>query len=141
MRRNRVEILLHFVWTTIERAPLVTDNIERDLYRCIHSVCDKLRCQVIALGGMPDHVHLAIALPTTITASKVMHDVKGISSAFARDHLVEPGEVFGWRDGYGVFSFSRSDRAAVIEYIRNQKTRHASGRLWPNAEDPDVIDN
>lgn len=140
MRRNRVEVLLHFVWTTIERAPLISEEMERSLYRCIHAKCADLKCEVLAVGGMPDHVHLAIALPTTLEIWKVMHGVKGVSSAFVRDQLMKPGEVFGWRDGYGVFSFSRSHKRAVIEYIRNQKTHHASGDLWPHAEEPDEVD-
>jgi len=86
------------------------------------------------VGGMPDHVHLAVSVPMTLELWKIMHQVKGVSSQFVRDQLLPPGEVFGWRDNYGVSSISSSHKKAVIEYIRNQKQHHADGTLWPNAE-------
>jgi len=135
---HHAEVFLHFVWTTHGREPILTSEIERRLFRYITGICTKLNCHVLALNGMPDHVHLAITFPTTVTIEHVIRTIKGSSSTFARETLV-PGKFFGWRDGYGVFSFGRQDVDAVIAYIRNQKTHHSEGSLWPELErlDPD----
>jgi len=130
---SRVEVYIHYVWGTIHREPLVTPEFERLLYRCIQAQCDKLECPVIAIGGMPDHIHLAVRLNVKLPIWKVMHVVKGTSSAFMRDKLIKPGDMFGWQDGYGSFSFGGSD-TGVVEYIRNQKRHHADGTLWPEVE-------
>ena len=136
MRRSKAEIYLHFVWGTLRRLPLVSENIERDIYRCVGDQATKLQCVVLAIGGMPDHVHLLARVPAKISASELAKQVKGVSSAFGRDRL--GGEsLFGWQDGYGVFSVSRSHVKRIIAYIENQKRHHADGTLWPEWEETD----
>jgi len=122
------EVFLHFVWTTHGRQPLITPAIERPLFRYMTGICSNLKCQVLALNGMPDHVHLAVTFPSTVAIEVFVQTVKGGSSTFAREKLV-PGEFFGWRDGYYVSSFGRGDSGAVTAYIRNQKQHHADGTL------------
>lgn len=139
MRHNRVEVALHLVWTTFERRPLVTADIERAVYRCIEHEARKLKCEVLAINGMPDHVHLAVLFPTTTTIAHLVKQAKGVSSAFARDQL-GPDTFFRWHEGYGVFAFSRSHRQRVIAYIENQKRHHASDKLWPDWEEPNATD-
>ena len=82
---------------------------------------------------MPDHIHLVVQMPAKCSPAQLMQRVKGRSSAWARQHLVS-GAFFGWQDGYGVFSFSRSHRQRVIAYVTNQKRHHAAGKLWPEWE-------
>lgn len=129
-RRYRTEICLHFVWATHLRLPLVTPDIEQGVYACILNQVKELGCTALAIGGIPDHLHLAVTMAPTIAPSAFMQRVKGVSSAFVRDQLVTPGDTFAWQHGYGAFSFSRSHRERVIEYITNQKRHHAEGNLW-----------
>jgi len=137
MGGHKAEVYLHFVWKTLHRHPIVTPDIERQLYRYITGICGRFNCDVLAIGGMPDHIHLAVTLPTTVAIMDVIEDVKGGSSYFAREKL-KPGEFFGWQEGYGVFSFSRSQYKAVTQYIRNQKDHHRTGDLWPEVEPDDA---
>ena len=132
-RQSKAEIYLHFVWATWERMPLIEPDIEESLYSCIVSEAVKLKCTLLAIGGMPDHVHLLLKIPTTVCAAQVAQRVKGVSSSFGRDQLMKGG-FFGWQDGYGVFSVSRSDNRKVIDYIDNQKEHHQKGSLWPTLE-------
>ena len=129
-RKSNVEVYLHFVWATKRRLPLIVPELERRLHGCISGEAKRLDCEVLAVGGMPDHVHLAVAMPTVLSPAKLMQQVKGVSSRFASERLLPSGEVFVWQEGYGVFSFSRSHRDRVIAYIRNQKQHHASGDMW-----------
>ena len=135
MGQSHVEIYLHFVWATRHRAPLVTGAVAKQIYACILEQSRTLRCENLAIGGMPDHLHLAVRLPATVAAAKLMHQVKGVSSAFARD-VALGGETFGWQDGYGVFSFSRSHRSKVVAYIQNQHRHHAEQTTWAEWESP-----
>jgi putative transposase len=134
MQRSKVEIYLHFAWATWRREAFITPAMERNLYRCMEMEARRLGCQVLAVGGTADHVHLVVKIPATIGAAKIMQQVKGVSSCFARDHC-RPDHIFGWQDNYGVLSVSPCDRKQVIRYVENQKHHHASGDLWPEAEE------
>jgi putative transposase len=130
MPNSNSEIYLHFVWTTYRRHELITAEVERPLYACILTECRSMGCEALAIGGMPDHVHLAVRMATRVSPASLMQWVKGVSSTATREHVVQPGDLFGWQDGYGVFSFSRSHLPKVISYIRNQKHHHGGGKLW-----------
>lgn len=125
MARSYNRIYLHFVWATVYRKPLVTPERERAIYRCIQNEAQKLGATVIALGGMPDHVHLAVHMPTSLSPSKLMQQVKGVSSQLGQS-LLGPEEAFRWQHGYGVFSMSQPHLRNAIAYIRRQKEHHAS---------------
>jgi len=135
-RRSRSEIYLHFVWATYRRMPLVTDEIERAVYACIVESARKEGCEILAVGGMPDHVHVAAKVPPRVAPAMLVKQMKGISSTLVRKQLL-PGETFGWQDGYGAFSFSRSHRERVVAYIRNQKRHHAEAAIWAEWESLD----
>jgi putative transposase len=135
-RHNKAEIYLHFVWATRLREPWITPEIERAVHRCIDGEAQRLGCSVLALNGMPDHVHLLVMVATRLSAAELMKQVKGVSSRFVNDAL--PGqEGFRWQEGYGVFSVSRSHVQRVVGYIQNQKQHHESGTLWPEWEQTD----
>ncbi len=133
-RRNKLRVYIQFVWTTEDRLPLVTPDIERDVYRYITVVCQKCGCEMLALGGLPDHVHLYVTLPSTVDYSVLMRNVKGGSSRLINQTL-KPDQFFGWNKNYGAFSTRKSDIPIVVEYIENQKQRHAEGKLWPALEE------
>jgi putative transposase len=138
VRKNKLCVYVHFVWATWDRFPWITDEIERDLYRYISRVCEDDGCEVLAIGGTADHVHLLVSLPNTLTMADFMQHVKGGSSRFISQNL-RPGETFQRQGSYGAFSVSPSDKEKVIRYIRHQKQHHADGTLWPEAETSEQI--
>src|SRR2546430_2481461 len=115
MRQNKLRLYIHFVWATWDRVPFITPAIERDMYRYIQSVCQKLNCDVLALNGLPDHVHLMVQFPATLTIADLMEAVKGSSSRFANENL-KLEEHFKWQGHYGAFTVSRHEKTRVIEY-------------------------
>ena len=119
---------MHVVWATRERYPYLTPEVERAVYRCIHQETDELRCSILAIGGMPDHVHLLVKLPPTVSIAKLVKTIKGCTSNLMG------GELY-WQAGYGVFSISRSHVDRVVKYIKNQKQHHADGSFWPEWEE------
>ncbi len=118
MLKNKWCVAAHFVWATWDRQPLIPGDIQRDLYRCMETVCRDDRCEVLAIGGMAD----------------LMKHVKGGSSRFVTKKL-KPGTEFAWQGSYGAFSVSRSHLRDVIGSIETQEQHHALGPLWPHAEE------
>ena len=126
MSRSSTEINLHFVWATKMREPVLTPQWEPIIYRCIQQECQWTGCTVLALGGMPDHVHLLATVPGHLAASKLMQQVKGVSARFANGEL--PLTAFlKWQEGYHVVSVSRADVPHVKHYIEHQKQHHTNG--------------
>src|SRR5438105_7646781 len=105
MRKNKIRVYVHFVWATWDRLPIIRPEFERELYRYISTVCRDDKCDVLALNGMEDHVHLLVSLAPTISMAGLMKDVKGGSSRFVSEELA-PGEWFQWQGHYGAFSVS-----------------------------------
>jgi len=128
MRGAYNQLYLHFVWGTWHREALITPELQPHLYASIahHSV--ELGADVIAIGGMPDHVHLLVRFPTTISASEFMRRVKGGSSHLVTQVMCWP-EPFKWQGGYGVFSVSKRNLPAAKAYVLNQERHHADGAV------------
>lgn len=95
-----------------------------------------LKAEVLAIDGMPDHVHVLLLFPTTVSIASLVKQMKGAFSSLARN--LWPESFFQWSEGYGVFSVSRAHLDRVATYIRNQKSHHASGKLWMILENPDA---
>ena len=138
MSESKAEYYLHFVWTTKQRHPLLTLDVEAGAYRCMQAEAQRLRCVVLALGGMPDRVHLAVKAPTALSPAMVMKQIKGVSSKFIGDEFAHREshalDWFRWQEGYGVFTFSASQKPRIIRYIQDQKQRHSEGSLWSACE-------
>jgi len=91
-------------------------------------------CDILAIGGMEDHVHLLVKLSLTRSCSDLMKHVKGGSSRFVSKELKQ-GEWFQWQGSCGAFSVSRRHVPKVISYIQNQEQHHRQGTVWQEAEE------
>ena len=128
------EVFYHFVWATRRREWFITDVAERELHRFIHGKCDARRVHVYALNGMPDHVHLVIGLPATLSVSDFAEAVKG-TSAYYINHLPNQPSCLYWQPDYGLLTFAQNDLIRVVTYVENQKQPHATGgHLSPKME-------
>ena len=122
------KLYYHFVWGTKNRLPLIDATFEPDLYRVVAAKVKEMGGFVHAIGGMVDHVHLAVSAPPKIAPAKFIGDVKGNSSHFV-NHVIKPDFEFYWQNEYGVFSFSERSLSTVVRYIHNQKQDHMEGTL------------
>ncbi len=134
MRRNKLALYLHLVWATWDREPLITPEIERRVYRCIAHEALQMGCKVLAINGMPDHVHLVVKIPSTITVANLMKQVKGVSSHFVNE-VLQPETHFKWQGYYGAFTVSRWDVDKIVAYVRRQKEHHRASELYPEWEE------
>ena len=143
MKRNRKEIgivpqslcnvYIHFVWATKERHSLISPQIEPQLYEIIAAEVHASGCRLLAIGGMPDHVHLFCKMVTAISIAELMNKVKGVSSRVANQNLFDD-KSFAWQNGFGAFSVGEPDVRSTINYIHNQKKHHRENSLFSDWE-------
>ncbi|QSJ17851.1 IS200/IS605 family transposase [Nostoc sp. UHCC 0702] len=124
MRSNFTQLYLHYVWGTWDRLPLITPDIQKLVYAAIIQECQQLKCTVISIGGVEDHVHLLTSFPPTLSISDLIKQIKGSSSHFIT-HEVKPSEFFKWQGSYGAFTVSHDAIDNVAHYIRNQAIHHS----------------
>ncbi|WP_309697595.1 IS200/IS605 family transposase [Armatimonas sp.] len=133
-QRNHTELVLHLVWATWKRMPLIADeDLERCLWRTIQAEAEAKGCSVLAIGGMPDHIHLVLVHPPTLSVSKLLNQLKGVSSSVARARLGTES-FFQWAEGYAAFSLSTTHCRHAIAYVERQKEHHSLNDLWERWE-------
>jgi REP element-mobilizing transposase RayT len=112
-------ILLHVVFSTKKRVPMIPSDVEQDLHGFIAGACRQIGSDAFRVGGTADHVHIACTLPRTVTVNKLVQEVKQSSSKWikARDDRCAS---FAWLSGFGAFSFGQSQFDKVIRYVENQ---------------------
>ncbi len=115
-------IKLHIVFSTKNRAELIAERWRGRLHAYLGGCLREQEVHPIAIGGVGDHVHLLIGLPTTISVAQLMANVKSVSSGWI--HRTIGAHEFQWQEGYGVFSVSPKDLDAVRRYIENQPEHH-----------------
>ena len=115
--------LVHFVWGTANREPLIRNSWRDQLHGCIGGVLKNKKVAMLAAGGTADHVHVLASLPATITLSEAANAMKANSSRWIHEN-VQQSKGFDWQTGYGAFSVSKSAEDRVKSYVRNQESHH-----------------
>jgi REP element-mobilizing transposase RayT len=113
----------HIVFSTKNREPWITDDLKGNLYAYMGGILRERKCVLMDAGGMPDHVHLFVAMHQTISIADLVRDVKSGSSLWIHDEYPKR-KGFAWQTKYGAFSVSLSMEEKVAAYIRNQKEHH-----------------
>ena len=123
MPQSLAKILVHFVFSTKGRAPLISDRVRDDLHAYIGGIVQHYSGTLLKAGSVEDHIHLLIAHPRTASPAKMVEEIKSGSSKWLK---TKPGFAanFHWQNGYGAFSISPSHRRAVETYIGRQREHH-----------------
>ena len=114
--------LVHIIFSTKNRAPLIANGMIPTLHAYLAGTARKLDCECFRVGGVADHVHLAMRLAATRTAAKVVSEIKTGSSMWMKEQGMRN---FAWQRGYALFSVSPADVGALLTYIDGQKAHHA----------------
>ena len=125
MRYDKIEIYAHLIWTTYDRHPLITPELEADLFPVLCEMVERHGGKTLAVNGVPDHVHMLVKYSSTTRTCDLIKDVKGASSSFLNEQLGD----FKWRPTYAAFSVSRWDVNKIANYIARQKEHHAEGTI------------
>jgi REP element-mobilizing transposase RayT len=111
---------VHYVFSTKERKDLIPPDMLEKLWAYLLGTANNLNLTPLAIGGMPDHVHVLAGVPTKMTVAEAVQKLKANSSRW----MGEQGIKFQWQEGYGAFSVSPSQLSTVQAYIRNQEEHH-----------------
>ena len=124
----------HLIWTTRNREPLLVDTTAQTVEASIRSICEEMKVLIHALFLMPDHAHLAVSIPPSLTVASVVSRLKGFSSHLINHSGFPQEHPFAWQSEYGVVTFGEKNLSDVVEYIETQQTRHASQYLINRVE-------
>jgi putative transposase len=122
MPQSLSKILVHLIFSTKHREPLIPPAIRPRLHGYIVGILDNLKSPSLQTGGVADHVHIFCALSRTISPAELLEEVKKSSSKWMKADGGVPG--FSWQAGYGAFSIGESQADDVIRYIQNQEEHH-----------------
>ena len=116
--------LMHCVFSTKERRAMIPPELQERLWPYLGGIARENKMKALSIGGVEDHIHILLSLPSTLSISKAVQLLKGGSSKWIHDTFPEHG-LFSWQEGYGAFSLGLADVDRTIAYIENQAEHHA----------------
>ncbi len=117
------QIYIQTVFSVKNRQSLISPEWEENLYQYTTGIVQNRGNKMLAIGGMPDHIHIFIGLKPAEALSDLVREIKKATNDFILENHFSKFK-FDWQTGYGAFSYSRSHRDAVCKYILNQKEHH-----------------
>jgi len=121
MPSTHTSLYFHLVFSTKNRAKLITEHLRNDLHGYLGGIVKNLGGVALVIGGIEDHVHLLVGLNASHRLDHFMRELKASSSGWVRR---ERNANFAWQNGYGAFTVSAGNLERVKNYIRNQEARH-----------------
>ncbi len=118
-----VSSYFHCVFSTKRREPLIPPLLRERLWPFLGGIARQNGMKAIEIGGMPDHVHILLSLPSTLSIAKALQLIKGGSSNWVHKTFPEH-RLFGWQVKYGAFGVSVSLLDKTIQYIKSQEEHH-----------------
>ena len=123
MANTYTQIHIHTVFAVKKRTGLIQKEWKDELYKYITGIIQTHDHKLLAINGMPDHLHIFFGMRPIQSLSDLMQDIKGRSSKWINEKkFIE--EKFEWQEGYGAFSYSKSHVAKVVRYVQNQEAHH-----------------
>lgn len=123
MSNTYTQIHIHCVFAVKFRQSLISKEWKKRLEQYITGIVQNHGHKMIAINSMPDHLHMLVGLRPAQSLSDLMRIVKGDSSEWINGEKLTPF-LFRWQEGYGAFSYSKSQLGAVINYIEKQEEHH-----------------
>jgi hypothetical protein len=117
------QIQIQVVFAVKGRESLISSEWEARLYQYITGIVRNKDQKMLAINGMPDHIHFFIGMKPSCCLSDLVREVKKASNDFIKENKLSKFK-FSWQEGYGAFSYSHSQIDNVVKYIMNQKEYH-----------------
>jgi len=124
MANTYSQIYIQIVFAVKGRQNLISKANREELHKYITGIVTNREQKLLAIFAMPDHVHILVGIKPTIAISDLVRDIKAGSSGFINESKWVVGK-FNWQEGFGCFSYSRSQIDNVIQYILNQEEHHS----------------
>jgi REP element-mobilizing transposase RayT len=123
MANTYTQIHIHAVFAVQNKLSLIKKDWQGRLYQYISAIIQDHGHKVLSIGGTSDHIHLLFGFRPSQSLSELMQRVKRNSSEWINKEKLAMGK-FSWQEGYGAFSYSKSQIIQVIKYIENQEIHH-----------------
>ncbi|MEZ0180698.1 IS200/IS605 family transposase [Flavobacterium oncorhynchi] len=123
MANTYSQLYIHIVFAVKGRQNLISKNKKNEIYKYITGIITHQKQKLIAINGMPDHIHILVGIKPNISISDLVRDIKSSSSKFINEQKWINGK-FEWQTGFGAFSYGHSQLTTVIKYIENQEEHH-----------------
>ena len=117
------QIYIQFVFAVHGREGLLHKTWRDEVFKYMSGIIKGKNQKSIIMNGVSDHVHVLVGLRPSVRICDLVRDIKNNSSRFINEKKFLPGK-FEWQDGYGAFSYSRSQIDNVYKYIENQEAHH-----------------
>jgi REP element-mobilizing transposase RayT len=118
-----IQLYVHLVFAVKYRERLLNEKIRSEVFSYISGIISKRKHKSIIINGVPDHIHILVGLNPNDKISDLVAAVKRSSSLYINQQNWHRGKFY-WQDGYGAFSYSRSQIEKVYKYIKNQEKHH-----------------
>jgi REP element-mobilizing transposase RayT len=123
MANTYASLFYHVDFSTKNRVEFIRPEIEERVWAYIGGIARKHNMTAIQVGGIEDHIHTLVMAPPSISPAEIAKYLKGDSSKWIHEEFPDLTN-FGWQDGYGAFSVSKSNVPDVVKYIQNQREHH-----------------
>lgn len=123
MANTYTQIHIQCVVAVKFRQSVIEQSWKERLHQYITGIVQNNGHKMIAINSMPDHLHLFFGFRPNQSLSDLMRIVKGESSEWINKERITPS-IFRWQEGYGAFSYARSQIKVVAEYVENQEDHH-----------------
>ena len=117
------QIYIQVVFAVKGRSSLINESWEEELYKYITGIVQNKGQKMLAINGMPDHIHFLIGMKPSCCLSDLVREIKKSSNDFIKEKKFTKFSFY-WQEGFGAFSYSHSNFEVVIKYIMNQKKHH-----------------
>ena len=114
---------MHCVWAAKERRPLIKPELQQRLWPYLGGIARENKMKALVVGGVIDHVHVLLSIPSTLSVAKSIQLLKGNSSKWIHDSFKEHAD-FEWQEGHGAFSIGISGLDETTSYIPKQSEHH-----------------
>jgi REP element-mobilizing transposase RayT len=123
MANTYTQVHIQAVFAVQNRSCIIKPSWKDELYKYITGIVQNNKHKLLSINGMPDHIHILFGFRPTQSLSDLMQDIKGDSSKWINDKGLVKGK-FSWQEGYGAFSYSKSELHKVSNYIEGQESHH-----------------
>ena len=117
------QVYLQLAFSPMRHENVIPQKHKEELQKYTTGIIQNRKHKLLAITFMPDHIHILIGYNPSQALPDLVRDIKANSSKFINEKKWLPGR-FQWQEGYGAFSYSRSQIDDVIHYINSQEEHH-----------------
>ncbi len=123
MANTYTQLFVHSAFSVKNRMNLILPGYKDELYKYISGILRNKKHKLYAVGGIENHIHIFVSLKPDVSVSDMVKDVKMNSTKWINDKKFLKTK-FAWQEGFGAFTYSKSQAENVCKYILNQEIHH-----------------